>query len=72
MELDLVFEKLVKAQAKYESASLGLNLLITRLQRKYSANQSTEELNNCLQEIKAFFKKYALVVEKDIEALKKI
>jgi len=38
MQLDLKFEKLIKGQAEYKSANLGLNLLISRLQRKYSEN----------------------------------
>ncbi|HHW30814.1 MAG TPA: hypothetical protein GXX20_03940 [Clostridiaceae bacterium] len=72
MELDQKFEKLIKKQAKYQSANLGLNLLISRLQRKYSINPSTEELNNCLQEMKAFFEKFSSILGKDIEALKKL
>ena len=56
MELDLKFEALIKSQAKYESANLGLNLLISRLQRKYSANQTSAELGNCVQEMKTFLK----------------
>ena len=55
MELDLIFEKLIKKQAKYESTILGLNLLITRLQKQYSTNQTPDELNKCMQEMKAFF-----------------
>jgi len=72
MELELKFEKLIKKQAKYESTSLGLNLLISRLQRKYSVNPSPEELSKCLQEMKAFFEKFSSILEKDIEALKKL
>ncbi len=70
MELDVNLEKLIKNQAKYESTNLGLNLLIARLQRKYSINQSPEELNNCLQEMKVFFEKYSGIMAKDIEKLK--
>jgi hypothetical protein len=57
MELDSQFKKLIKKQAKYESENLGFNLLISRLQRKYTANQTPTELNSCLQEIKVFFEK---------------
>lgn len=71
-ELELKFEKLIKKQAKHESAILGLNLLIARLQRKYSANQSPAELESCLQEMKAFFEKYASIMEKDLEETKKL
>jgi len=72
MELDLIFEKLIKKQAKYESTILGLNLLITRLQRQYSTNQTPYELNKCMQEMKAFFEKFNAILGKDIEALRKL
>ncbi len=72
MELDLKLEKLIKKEAKYESTNLGLNLLISRLQRKYSVNPTPEELGNCLQEMKAFFEKYSLIMAKDLEAFKKL
>jgi len=72
MGLDLKFEALIKSQAKYESPNLGLNLLITRLQRKYSNNPTPAELSNCVQEMKAFFERYASIVGKDVEALKKL
>lgn len=34
MELDLQFEKIIRKQVKYESAILGLNLLISRFTKK--------------------------------------
>ncbi len=71
-ELNSKFEKLIKKQAKYESSVLGLNLLISRLQKKYAANQTPEELKNCLQEMESFLKKYNSIVKKDIEALKNL
>lgn len=72
MDLDMKFEKLIKKQVKYESSTLGLNLLISRLQKKYSANQSPEELKKCMQEMKAFFEKFASILGADIEALKRL
>ncbi len=72
MELDLKLEKLIKKQAKYESTNLGLNLLISRLQRKYLANQSSAELNSCLQEMKAFFEKYPSIMKSEFETLKNL
>jgi len=72
MNLDQAFEKLIKQQVKYESSVLGLNLLISRLQKKYSANTSPEELKTCLQEMKTFFEKFAPILQKDIEALKRL
>lgn len=72
MDLDLKFEKLIKNQVEYRSTSLALNLLISRLQRKYSADPSPAQLNDCLQEMKAFFQKYASIMQKDVEALRKL
>jgi len=72
MGLDFVFKKLIKKQVTYQSGNLGLNLLITRLQGKYSSNQTEEELNRCLQEMQAFFTKYSSIMQKDIEELKKL
>jgi len=72
MELNAKFEKLVKKEVKYESSNLGLNLLISRLQRKYAANQTQAELRNCLMELNAFFEKYASIMKNDIEALSKL
>jgi len=72
MELDSKLKKLIKKQAKYESNVLSFNLLISRLQRKYSVNQSPEELNLCLQEMKVFIEKFTPILGKDIEALKRL
>lgn len=72
MELEIIFKKLITKQAEYRSANLGLNLLISRLQRAYSLNQTTEELDRCMQEMKAFFTKYNTIMQKDIEELKKL
>jgi len=72
LDLDINFEKLINGQAKYESANLGFNLLISRLQRKYTSNQTPAELKSCVQEMKAYFEKYASVMAKDAEALKKL
>ena len=72
MNLDLAFEKLIKGQAEYKSANLALNLLISRLQRRYGANKTPTELKSCLQEMKAFFEKYSSIMAKDIEEIKKL
>lgn len=72
MELDLKLQKLVKKEAEYKSGNLGFNLLISRLQRRYSINPSQAELDNCLQEIKAFFEKYVSIMKNDIEAIKNL
>ncbi|NLO89247.1 MAG: hypothetical protein GX088_02815 [Clostridia bacterium] len=72
MDLDLVFKKLIKKQVNYQSDNLGLNLLITRLRSKYAKKPTPDELENCLQEMKAFFSKYSSILQKDIEMLKRL
>ena len=50
MDLDLIFKKLIQKQITYQSDNLGLNLLISRLQLRYSNNRTEEELERCLQD----------------------
>lgn len=68
--LDAQFEKLIKGQAKYTSANLGMNLLISRLQRKYAQNATMEELKNGVQELNAFFERYSSIMAKEVDAVK--
>lgn len=72
MNLDRQFQQLIKGEAKYQSANLSLNLLISRLQKRYTANQTPAELEQCLQEMKAFFDKYTSITVKDVEAISKL
>jgi hypothetical protein len=72
LNLDSKFEKLIAGKASYKASNLGCNLLISRLQRRYSANQSPEEMGKCLKEMNAFFEKYHSILKSDIEALRKI
>lgn len=72
MELDLVLKKLIKKEVSYQSENLGLNLLITRVQKKYFAKQTKEELDTCLEEVKVFFAKYQRIMAKDIEKLNEL
>lgn len=72
IDLESKFEKLIRGQVKYKSDSLSFNLLISRLQKKYGANQTAEELKSCLKEMNAFCEKYSAVVAKELEGLKKL
>jgi hypothetical protein len=72
VDMDLKLQKLIRKEAEYKSTNLGLNLLISRLQRRYSINPSQAELDDCLQEIKAFIEKYASIMKNDIEAIKNL
>lgn len=70
VNLDNNLEQLIMGKLKYHSSNLGLNLLISRLQKKYSVNSA--ELGNCLQEMKAFFDKYKLIMSKEVEAIQNL
>jgi len=70
--LEATFEKLIKGEVNYQSTNLSLNLLISRLQKKYRLNSTPIEVKNCLQEMNTFFKKYEAILIKDIEALKQL
>lgn len=72
MELDLVFKKLIKREVSYQSESLGLNLLISRVQKRYFEHMTEEELEACLEDMRAFFTKYQRIMVKDIERLKEL
>lgn len=68
--LEAQFEKIISGQKNYQSANLGLNLLITRLKKKYELNKTTDEMKSCIQEMNQFFQKYKKVVADDIEKIK--
>lgn len=72
MELDLVFEKLIKNEVSYKSENLGLNLLISRVQKKYLSKPTSQELESCLEELRVFFDKYQRIMVNDIETLRKL
>jgi hypothetical protein len=69
MDLNSKFERLIKGQIVYKSDIIGLNLLISRLQKKYTANQTALELKSCMEEMSKFFEKYTSFTRKDAEAI---
>lgn len=70
--LELQFEKIIKGRADHKSSNLGLNLLISRLKRKYETDQTPEEMKNCVKEMNLFFEKYKKIVTEDVEKIKKM
>ena len=70
VNLDHNLEQIIMGKLKYQSANLGLNLLISRLQKKYSSSAS--ELGNCLMEMKAFFDKYKLIMGQELETIQNL
>jgi hypothetical protein len=70
--LEPKFEKIIRNQVTYKSANLGCNLLISRMQKNYAANQTQDVLSSCVKEMKVFFEKYNAVMKNDIEALSQL
>ena len=56
-------EEVLKGKLKYTSANLGLNMLISRLQRRVEADPKT--MAACVKEVDDFAKKYANVMGDD-------
>ena len=71
-EMDTIFSRLIKGQAKYQAMNLGFNLLISRMQKTYQNNQTPAELDNCLLQMNAFCIKYKTIMAKEMELLEKI
>lgn len=71
-DLDLKLQKIIEGKIQYKSDNLGLNLLISRLQRKYTAKNTPDELNVCVQEMNTFLEKYKAITAKDITAIEKL
>lgn len=70
--LDRNLEHLIMGDLKYQSSNLGLNLLISRLQKKYKVNRTSEELDKCLTEMKAFFDKYKMIMANEVVAIQNL
>ena len=57
-------EEVIKGNLKYTSANLGLNMLISRLQRKAAADPSN--MAAYVKEVDDFAKKYSTVLNEDL------
>ncbi|MEI6100657.1 MAG: hypothetical protein WCP73_02355 [Eubacteriales bacterium] len=53
-------------------SQLGFNLLITRLTGMYSKNNTDQMLQQCMDEINLFLKKYQIIMQKDYDLLNKL
>ena len=57
-------EKIFKGELKYTSTNLALNMMISKMQKKLSADpQSMEE---CMKEMDEFLAKYPIVAKVDL------
>ncbi len=70
--LELNLKKLIRGEIKYQAVNFGLNLLIARLQKKYNANQTPGEMDDCLQQMNSFLQKYKNIMTNEIEAIEKL
>jgi len=70
--LDEKFEKIVKRKVMYQSGSMGFNLLITRMQKRYSANPTEEVLKGAIKEMHDFYEKYRSILTKELEIFKRM
>ena len=72
LNLETQFIKIIKKEVTYQSKSMAFNLLITRLQKKYAAEQTEEVLYASILEMKDFFAKYSSLLQKELDTIKKI
>jgi hypothetical protein len=70
--LNKKLEKLIAGKAAFVSRNIGFSLLTSRLQKQYSSNKTSEELNKCVQEINSFLTKYSDIMAGEIEQMKKM
>lgn len=63
--IDAKLTKLVTGRASFKSANLGFNLLLSRVQKKYSGDPSNEVLRAATQEIHDFLEKYGRIMESE-------
>jgi hypothetical protein len=66
------FEKLVDGRMTFTSHNLGFNLLISRLKKNYTSNQTPSEMSSCIHEIDAFCSKYSSILVGELEDIKKL
>lgn len=70
-DIDRQLTMIIDGKVKFTATTLGLNLLIPRLQNKYRANPNADEMEKCLKEMYAFLDKYGNVMRSDYEQIKK-
>lgn len=70
--LDQKLEQLITGEKQYHSSNLGLNLLISRLQKKYAGSGSKSDLSECMEEMKVFFDKYQRIMAQEMTAIENL
>ena len=64
------FQEILKGNIKYTSGNLGLNMLISRLQRRVTTDPKTME--SCLKEVDEFAARFANVMGDDFDKIAKL
>ena len=60
-------EQLLRGELKYTSDNLGLNMLITRLQKKVA--EDSDCMGECVHELEEFAGKYPTLVSADFDKI---
>ena len=56
----------------YKFSQLGFSLLITRWKRIYNGDTSQSTLEDCVEEINTFLRKYAIIMAEDYAAISQL
>jgi hypothetical protein len=67
--LDAQIEKVISQKAQFTAKSLGLGMLLTRMEGKYKADPTRRTMQACVEEVKAFIEKYRSVLDVDLASL---
>lgn len=70
VEVENKMKDIIAGKIKYTSANLGMNMLISRLSKKYAATPTAATLAETIEEVKTFFGKYATLAQKEFDLIK--
>lgn len=60
---------MISGKVTYTSQNLGFNLLMSRLSKKYKSDPSPQVLTACMAEVKEFFEKYSVLMQREYDAI---
>ena len=60
---------MINGNVTYTSQNLGFNLLMSRLTRKYKSDPNPLVMAACMGEVKEFFEKYSVLMQREYDAM---
>lgn len=63
------FSSIIKGDISYTSENLAVNLLLSRLIKRYQSDSSAQVMQACIAEVDDFSKKYASFMAQEFEAV---